>query len=247
MNLGSSESADVENYFDETAEQFAARYGKSAAFRERLDIWERFIRDHSGSVSKTNTCLDIGCGNGVLGRIAASQGYRVYGFDQSVKMLDIACQKAESEKLSDLTEYIKATLPFPKEIMERFSNQGDLLICSSVVEYVTDYETVFEQFGRMVRPGGKLLVSFPNRGSIYRRLERAVQNTPLAKLSYLQHQRHQFELAQVVNLLTSNGFKTIEHRYMALPLQRYTSFVFGNYRPAWLATLFIVAAVKDGR
>ena len=46
------------------------------------------------------------------------------------------------------------------------SNSCDGVLCSSVLEYVSDVDTCLKEFARVLRPAGLLLVSVPNRHSI---------------------------------------------------------------------------------
>ena len=47
----------------------------------------------------------------------------------------------------------------------------DGILCSSVLEYVPDPIACLAEFARVLKPGGRLLVSVPNRTSVVRRVQ----------------------------------------------------------------------------
>jgi SAM-dependent methyltransferase len=68
-----------------------------------------------------------------------------------------------------------------------------LIVMSSVIEYIEDDEEMLRQCARLLAAGGHLLASFPNRRSVYWRLQRALKSTPPFAPSASRHQRHQHD------------------------------------------------------
>lgn len=75
-------------------------------------------------------------------------------------------------------------------LMEYPSGTYDLVICSSVLEYVRDYRAELANFARLLRPAGRLLVSMPNRASRYRLAETLVYAVT-GRPRYRRHVLHQ--------------------------------------------------------
>jgi 2-polyprenyl-6-hydroxyphenyl methylase/3-demethylubiquinone-9 3-methyltransferase len=187
----------------------------------------------------------MGCGDGSISRHIAGKGIRIVGFDQSEAMLALARRRAAEEGVESHTEYVLASLPLPEQLVRAYEYSSGLIICSSVMEYVEHYETVLRQFHSMLRPGGVLLLSLPNRHSVYRIVERTMRRFVALQDSYLQHQRHQFDPGRVKSLLAALGYSVVEEEYFSLPLQRFSGKFFRSYRGRWIATMFLIAAKKD--
>jgi 2-polyprenyl-6-hydroxyphenyl methylase/3-demethylubiquinone-9 3-methyltransferase len=239
-------SESVTAYFNRTAPTFISRYSDSPAFKERLKVWQCAIEKSLAHPPGISLCLDMGCGDGSISRQVAARGIRTIGLDQSEAMLALARQRAVDEKLGAQTDYILASLPLSDELTKRFENSAGLIICSSVMEYVDDYEKTLRQFHTILKPGGILLLSLANRLSVYRIFERTLRRFLLLQDSYLQHQRHQFDRSRVKPLLAAFGYRVLEEEFFALPLQTLTEKVFRGYRGQWLATMFLVTAQKNG-
>ncbi len=109
----------------------------------------RFFR-HEGEIS--TPLLDVGCGRGNLVRCLAGQGYtRLYGTDFSVASMregNVFGAVADCNALcfrSDSFNSIFAVL---------------------LIEHVPGYEQFMREACRLLRPGGRLYLVFPNRYSL---------------------------------------------------------------------------------
>lgn len=174
----------------------------------------------------------------------AAKGIRVVGFDQSEAMLALAKERAVKEGVGLQTEYVLASLPLPTALTKTYENAAGMVLCSSVMEYVDDYETVLRQFHAVLKPGGILLLSVPNRRCIFRILERMLRRLPGLQKSYLPHQRHHFDPNQLEALLDGFGYKAVEKEYFALPAQRFSERIFPGFRSQWTAWMVLITAQK---
>jgi ubiquinone/menaquinone biosynthesis C-methylase UbiE len=95
--------------------------------------------------------VDVGCGPGLLTRLAAARGYEALGIDADPAMVATAARLARRERsaatflhgqLSDLP-----ALP-----------QADVVVAASLLAVVRDREAALETLWRCVKPGGALLV-----------------------------------------------------------------------------------------
>jgi 2-polyprenyl-6-hydroxyphenyl methylase/3-demethylubiquinone-9 3-methyltransferase len=186
----------------------------------------------------------MGCGDGLISQRIAAAGIHIVGIDQSETMLALARRQAADEGISAQAEYVLATLPLSDEMSKAYENSADLIISSSVMEYVDNYEKAIRQFHSILKSDGILLLSLPNQLSIYRVFERVLQKLFPLRDSYLQHQRHQFNPARTKSLLISLGFDVIEEEYFSFPWQRFTEKFLHGYRGRWIATMLLFTMRK---
>jgi 2-polyprenyl-3-methyl-5-hydroxy-6-metoxy-1,4-benzoquinol methylase len=238
------ESSNIKDFFTDSALDFSKNYELLEEFQERQQIWEKLIQRHLPLARKDSICLDLGCGNGLLSRYVAKKGFKTIGFDQSSGMLSLARKGSGEEFESISLNFLNAALPLPEELYQKFIGKSGLILCSSVLEYVPDYIRVLEQSYEMLMPGGRMIISFANKMSLYRKCERILKDVSFFKQGYLKYQKHQFELAEIKKVLVRINFKVLEEEYFALPFQKYLSFLFGTYRGQSIATMFIIVVQK---
>jgi 2-polyprenyl-3-methyl-5-hydroxy-6-metoxy-1,4-benzoquinol methylase len=229
-------------FFGANSAQYASLTASRPEFRERYALLGRLIQEHAGVSGGTPRCVDLGCGTGVLARHAASLGYETLGIDGSGAMVSAAVKETPPE-LDSRVRYRRLRLPLSEVELEPLKHKFELAVLSSVIEYVEDDLAVLDQCGEMLVVGGVLIASFPNRRSVYRRLERRLRK-PLGRAgSYLSVQLHTYDADEIAAALTARGLKVRETRYFALPLQRVLGAAIRR-RPRWLATMFVIAAEK---
>jgi SAM-dependent methyltransferase len=94
--------------------------------------------------------LDAGCGTGRNLKPLFLAGSTALGIDFSHRMLKVARRQRETSAvaLADL----QASLPF-------FSRSFDAVLCALIGEHLTDLRVVFDEFHRILKPGGRLVFS----------------------------------------------------------------------------------------
>ena len=158
-------SRDAVAYFSENARQFDALYQTSPDFAQRLALWGALIDRYSADANLT---LDVGCGSGLMTFIAADRGGRVIGVDGAPDMISL-CEERRREKRLDNVRFVQGRL---SELDEHELAGADLIICSSVLEYVDDIDGALSLLARLLRPGGTLLLSLPTLLSLSRAYQR---------------------------------------------------------------------------
>jgi len=93
--------------------------------------------------------LDAACGTGRYSTTLAERGHEVIGVDQSGAMLDIAREKLPS---ADFREGDLTALPVPDRSV-------DAVVCALALVHVPDLARALREFARVLRPGGRLIVS----------------------------------------------------------------------------------------
>jgi 2-polyprenyl-3-methyl-5-hydroxy-6-metoxy-1,4-benzoquinol methylase len=110
-------------------------------------------------------CLDLGCGPGAISLVLAELGFAVVGVDSSPAMIAEARAAASASKENDLSFRNQSLETF----LDEFEGIADLVVCSSVLEYLADPVALLGAMSLRLRDGGVLAISLPNHRSIIRR------------------------------------------------------------------------------
>lgn len=98
------------------------------------------------------TLIDIGCGPGLLTRLAAAHGYRATGIDADASMIAAATRIARREH---------STATFARADARTAPTQfapADVVAAASLLAVVTDRRATLDALWRCVAPGGLLLI-----------------------------------------------------------------------------------------
>lgn len=98
--------------------------------------------------------LDAGSGEGYF--LSTIKSKNKFGIELSEKRVAIAHKLYPDLKIKigDIKK-----LPFE-------NNEFDVIVCSEVLEHVSGYEKVLEEFKRCVKPDGYIVLSFPNEFTV---------------------------------------------------------------------------------
>lgn len=102
--------------------------------------------------------LDAGCGSGPLSAALCAKGAVVTGFDVSAAMIDLARQRLGDDADLHVAD-LGAPLPFADA-------EFDDVIASLVLHYLEDWAGPLSELRRVLKPGGRLMVSV-NHPSAY--------------------------------------------------------------------------------
>lgn len=108
---------------------------------------------HLAAIPMRRPILDLGCGDGVFGRVLFAEPIDV-GVDASAAELAIA-RTAESYRV--LLQANGAALPCADASFETVVSNG-------VLEHVADLDSALHEIARVLRPGGRLVFSVPGTG-----------------------------------------------------------------------------------
>jgi 2-polyprenyl-3-methyl-5-hydroxy-6-metoxy-1,4-benzoquinol methylase len=179
-------------FFDRLAPQWSAsHYGPQGDMVARI---ARFADTLAALRPAPARVLDYGCGSGDIAAALAARGYQVEGRDASANMIE----QARSLHAGSGVRFT-AIDPAAMSADAQHGDQAfDVIVCSSVLEYLHDLPAGLRFLAGALRPGGWLLATVPNtahparRGeSIHRRL---MSSRALRTLIRLTPRRDTYEL-----------------------------------------------------
>lgn len=133
-------------------------------YPEKLD----FILSETGHNKKV---LDIGCNDGFYGQRLMSNGNQAWGIDIVPEDLVKARAKGMTVKLANIE---KEEIPFKVKF--------DVVILGDVIEHVFDTDAIIDKIAKVLKKGGKFIITTPNVASIGRRLMLLLGKSP-----FLEH------------------------------------------------------------
>jgi ubiquinone/menaquinone biosynthesis C-methylase UbiE len=217
------------HFFDRQAASWSSEYRSGGHMADRT---MRFLDAVSRHCREPGRVLDFGCGSGEIAASLADAGWQVAACDLSATMIETARDKWPGRAIEWVALSPAATLPFPDAGF-------DLVVCSSVLEYVDDLPGRLAEMARVLRPDGWCCVTVPDMRHPARQAEapkRRIALNPalflLARLSpwrstyeYLRLSINRFALAEWAALFRAAGLEPVipercEHPLALITAQR---------------------------
>ncbi|MDQ2742546.1 MAG: class I SAM-dependent methyltransferase [Chloroflexota bacterium] len=162
-----------------------------------MSRWSRAAR--ALDLPDRSRVLDLGCAFG-FGTRRLLPRYRAYGHDLSAEYIARARRTVRG---AVFTHGSAEQVPYP-------DNSFDGVLLLDVLEHVPDEQAVVREVRRILRPGGRLIVSVPNRGllggldslNLYQRWFGPTAPAPTDDPSWSASPRHRhYSLADLIHLL----------------------------------------------
>ncbi len=117
-------------------------------YLEKMAMARKFLDD----CKSDEVIFDMGCGEGVLVNEYRKAGYQITGMDLNYSS-DVIIQR----------DFLKSEIE---------DNSVDVIICTDVIEHLifSDQEKAIAEFARMLKPGGRALISVPNLAHLASRI-----------------------------------------------------------------------------
>jgi len=131
--------------------------------------------------------LELGCGTGHWTIFFSKLGFQITAIDESEAMIQIARSKKIPNASFQRAD--AAALPFP-------DNSFNTVTTITMLEFVEDTEKIFDEIGRVLKPGGTFIVGCLNKLS---ELGKNKNNDPVFKYA------HFFTPKEVENMLSRFG------------------------------------------
>lgn len=223
VGIGDRPMDAVRSHFKDASTQWGSRYDKRPDRMSDLDLQLRRENVHRllhavvPSTGGRLRILDVGCGSGDVLDGFPRDSIVVTGVDLVPEMV-VAAARSHPGDLFAVGD--AQCLPFAP-------GKADVAICLGALEYVPDPAAALRSMYRSLRAGGRLIVSFPNRKSLFRKLsvveigcEQAMirlRNRLLRRRSegaWRPSYRHvQWSFAGIRDLLANAGFVIDEVRF----------------------------------
>lgn len=191
-----------------------AYYGEARRYLFPIDwVLQRLQAGRSRHIrcadaDRVGRVLEVGCGQGVLLAHLRSRGWQVIGTELSDEAARFARETLQLDvRVGELTA------------LQLDGGSFESVVLWHVLEHVDDPASLVREVSRLVRPGGTILVSVPNVGSIEARLWKA----GWFHLDVPRHLSH-FTRHALTRMLEMNGF-TIEHVGYFSPEYDFFSFI----------------------
>jgi ubiquinone/menaquinone biosynthesis C-methylase UbiE len=118
-------------------------------WRPATEVYEAAVRRH---LIPGTHLLDVGCGRGGVVEQVAGEAITLTGIDPDRRSL--AEHRLPPERMGRAVAWLE-TVPFP-------TNTFDLVISSWVLEHLAEPEAAWNEIGRVLHPGGHLVILTPN-------------------------------------------------------------------------------------
>ena len=130
------------SWHDRIAKRFEQRYSDSKLFRDRLQVWSRFLLSYCNG--SQIAALDLGCGAGNFSILLARHYRKLVCVDGSESMAQLCRDKLAAISHSDIEVVVEDLNTFCVSTSARF----DIICCSSVLEYIDDLDATLVNIGR---------------------------------------------------------------------------------------------------
>jgi len=198
-------------------------------------LWLEAHRQKSAkllALEPSDSFVDIGCGEGYLTLPLAQKAKRTVGFDLAASALTaLRAQQGYDPLRIMLAVSSGDNIPLADATVDK-------LLCNHVLEHVIDDDAFVQEFHRVVRPGGLVLIGVPQAyspqvsflirlrriampGSRRLRLEQTQPGKLVPELIGKQSHIRFYSLSSVRDLLERNGFRVLRAEGVGLSLRRH--------------------------
>ncbi len=181
------------------------RYGELGAGNP-IEEEEQILFESAKKIYNTDSSklLDVGCGIGTITQELIKIGFDTIGIDFSAKAIEICHTKHLNAKHVDVD---KEGLPFDND-------HFDVVWMGDVLEHVFDPINLLEEANRVLKPGGRLLLSVPNDYTLAVRWRvfktgRAIQSPMYRSMRQCKHHTY-FSWELLYYMLKVSSFKITE-------------------------------------
>jgi 2-polyprenyl-3-methyl-5-hydroxy-6-metoxy-1,4-benzoquinol methylase len=166
-------------------------------------IYELVLAEVSQTIESDAAILEFGAGSGSIVKML-----RAAGFTGSIIAADILPPPAD---INGCASWIETDLNGPMPLDDR---AVDAIISTEVVEHLENPRAVFREFGRVLRPGGSLVLTTPNQESVRSLLSLLLRGHHVDFLdsSYPAHITPLVQL-DLARLCAENGFEKPRFSY----------------------------------
>lgn len=145
-------------------------------------------------LKKTDRILDLGCHTGEHAFKAAPRVKQVVGVD-----INLQPQRYHRHNVKFQTGDLEQKFTFP-------SHSFTKVFFFAVLEHLKNRSQAFREIYRVLKPGGLLFISVPNKNTAWKKLQRSVGLTGFSDPDH----KLEFSRSQIINLLKIHQFSIID-------------------------------------
>ena len=149
--------AKVEALFDSLAFEYVLERERQYSFVTQKRIVMDLLRGSRGQL------LEVGCGPGVMLPDLLAMGFDVHGIDVSAEMIRQAEQRMAASALAARCKLAVGDI----ENLRYADASFDAVLAMGVLEYLATYKAALREIARVLKPGGHVVLTVPNRASAY--------------------------------------------------------------------------------
>lgn len=135
-------------FYESFAEDFDSKMNMYDTNKRIQVVFNELLKEDISNKS----FLDAGCGTGWFSKAASARGAQVTAMDLGEGLLSKVREK------TDVTTVVGSLMdiPFPE-------NSFDIVMSSEVIEHTPDPKEAIKELCRVLKPGGKLILTTPNK------------------------------------------------------------------------------------
>ena len=198
-------AGDAVAFHSEIASDFHDSYRDDPNRLERLEVWRGMLGRYA---KPARLAYDLGCGSGMLTCEIAPRAGNVVAIDGSDAMIAIA-RKNTAQRGFHNVSFRQSRLPITDTTG---LDPAELVISSSVIEYLDTVEGALEFARKLMMPEGMLFFSMSNKDSISRKAVRLVYSLT-GRPRYFGFVRHFLDEGDVRRLLAAARLEYVDHVY----------------------------------
>ena len=149
--------AQVQALFDSLALEYVRDRERQFSFVSQKRIVVEMLMGSRGRL------LEVGCGPGIMLPDLLAMGFEVHGIDVSAEMIRRAEQRMSGHPLGKRCRLAVGDV----ERLECGEGSFDAVLAMGVLEYLPRYDVALHEMVRVLRPGGCLVLTVPNRAAAY--------------------------------------------------------------------------------
>jgi ubiquinone/menaquinone biosynthesis C-methylase UbiE len=165
--------------------------------------------------------LDLGCGTGDLVEFLVSKGAQYTGLDMSPRMIERAYRTHEPQVRSGHAHFMVGD----SERLPCRENEFDVVSAVGLIEYFPDSRRTLSEIGRVLKPGGLVLITVPHKSCINftirnilapvrRLLSPLYSKLTTSALSVMQDVKHyHYDPVELDSLMRNGGFEKDSGRF----------------------------------
>lgn len=162
-NTADRDLAEVKALFNGKAPTWNEKYVANGPLASRVAAFQKLVIERLPSNSRV---LDLGCGSGAIASALSACGFRVTACDIAEEMIEAGKEIYGRGRIE------WCVLPPDWKELPFATGSFDVIIASSVLEYLPNVEVVLAACARTLGSGGILIATVPNVQTLTRKLER---------------------------------------------------------------------------